>query len=535
MRTILVTGGAGFIGGTFVRRLVAEQTCRVINLDLLTYAGNLDSLAPIAGADNHVFVKGDIADRQLVAQLFRDHRPSAIVHFAAESHVDRSIGTPSAFVATNVVGTQNLLECVREYLSGLSQADQQAFRFLHISTDEVYGSLGAEGRFAEANAYAPNSPYSASKAAADHLVRAYFRTYGLPVLTSVCSNNYGPYQFPEKLVPLMILNAIERKPLPVYGTGSNIRDWLHVDDHCDALLRILEQGRPGQVYNVGGDTELTNLEVVAAICESVDQLCPDPSGRPSRQLITHVADRPGHDFRYAIDASKLRNELGWRPKHDFNTGIQQTVEWYRNHQAWTDRVTTGSYQRQRLGLLPAATTSSGDRQSADVSTVRSEPVRSKPIEFVDGPIDGVDFFEPPRHCDERGWLIELFRHDELPSENYPMMAYVSETNPGAVRGPHEHVEQTDFFAFVGPGNFEMRLWDARPNSPTFGHRIFRLVGVDHPSCVLVPPGVVHSYRNTGSTVGWVFNAPNRLYAGHGKRQAVDEIRHEADHHSPFEA
>jgi dTDP-glucose 4,6-dehydratase len=353
--TVLVTGGAGFIGSCFVRLAVGERSARVVNLDSLTYAGNLDSLGPIAQNPMHHFVHGDIADRDIVSRAFEEYHPSAVVHFAAESHVDRSIDDPGSFVRTNVLGTFTLLDVARYYFAGLSAAEKEVFRFLHVSTDEVYGSLGPTGQFIEASAYDPSSPYSASKAAADHFARAYFRTYGLPVIVTNCSNNYGPCQFPEKLIPLMILNAAEGKPLPIYGDGGNIRDWLFVEDHCHALWRVLENGRPGQTYNIGGNCERTNLEVVQTICRVVDELRPDLPHRPCSSLVSLVKDRPGHDRRYAIDSAKIRGELDWRPRFDFDEGIRLTVRWYLENQPWVQRVCSGAYRRERLGLGLAAT------------------------------------------------------------------------------------------------------------------------------------------------------------------------------------
>jgi dTDP-glucose 4,6-dehydratase len=351
-RVILVTGGAGFIGGCFVRQRMADPNLdRFINLDKLTYAGNLDSLEELRGDARHVFVEGDIADRALVGALLSEHRPSAVVNFAAETHVDRSIEGPRAFLDTNVVGTFELLTAALAYWRTLEGAEREAFRFLHVSTDEVYGSLGAEGRFTETTAYDPHSPYSASKAASDHFVRAFRDTYGLPTLVTNCSNNYGPYQFPEKLIPLMTLNALEGKPLPVYGDGRNVRDWLFVDDHARALWRVLEAGRAGETYNIGGDCERTNLQVVEAICRAVDTLRPALPHAPCRSLVSFVADRPGHDRRYAIDATKIRRELGWRPVEDFESGLLRTVRWYLDNPRWVERVSSGSYRR-RLGLDP---------------------------------------------------------------------------------------------------------------------------------------------------------------------------------------
>lgn len=349
--TWLVTGGAGFIGGNFVLRQIARGKARIVNLDALTYAGNLDTLAAVLDHPNHVFVQGSISDRAQVLSLLRDYRPTAIINFAAESHVDRSIDSPAQFIQTNVVGTFELLEAARHYFGRLTENERRAFRFLHVSTDEVYGSLGPTGKFTEASPYRPNSPYSASKAASDHLVRAYHHTYGLPTLTTNCSNNYGPYQFPEKLIPLTILNAVEGKPLPVYGSGLNVRDWLYVEDHCRAIERVLEAGRPGEVYNIGGGSEKTNIEVVTAICHILDELLPDSPHRPHERLITFVADRPGHDLRYAIDFSKVQRELGWYPKESFATGLAKTVRWYLNNQDWCRRVTDGSYRRERLGVI----------------------------------------------------------------------------------------------------------------------------------------------------------------------------------------
>jgi dTDP-glucose 4,6-dehydratase len=346
--TWLVTGGAGFIGGNFVLRAIASGV-KVVNLDALTYAGNLDTLASVQDNPLHVFVEGDIGDRALVARLLAEHRPDAVVNFAAESHVDRSIDGPSAFIQTNVVGTLGLLESVRDHWKGLEGEARGRFRFLHVSTDEVYGSLGDTGRFTESTPYAPNSPYSASKAASDHLVRAFHHTYGLPVLTTNCSNNYGPYHFPEKLIPLIIARALAGEPLPVYGDGKNVRDWLFVGDHCRAIRTVLEKGRVGETYNVGGNAERQNIEVVHAICALLDERVPRADGKPRSSQITFVADRPGHDRRYAIDASKLRDELGWEPEYTFEQGIAETVDWYLANQAWVKRVLDGSYRLERIG------------------------------------------------------------------------------------------------------------------------------------------------------------------------------------------
>ena len=347
-RTWLVTGGAGFIGANFVLEAVAAGV-RIVNLDLLTYAGNPDTLVSLKDSPDHVFVHGDIGDRQLVNRLLAEHRPDAIINFAAESHVDRSIDGPAAFVQTNVVGTLALLECARDYWRELAPEQQQALRFLHVSTDEVYGSLGDEGLFTETTPYAPNSPYSASKAASDHLVRAFHHTYGLPVLTTNCSNNYGPYQFPEKLIPLVIAKAVAGEPLPVYGDGSNVRDWLYVKDHCAAIRRVLEAGRVGEVYNIGGNAERRNIDVVETICSLLDARHPRDDGKLRASQIEFVRDRPGHDHRYAIDASKIAAELGWAPQVGFEQGIAMTVDWYLANPGWTQRILNGAYRLQRLG------------------------------------------------------------------------------------------------------------------------------------------------------------------------------------------
>jgi len=342
---ILVTGGAGFIGSNFVVEWVGHTGEPVVNLDLLTYAGNLQNLDSLQGNAAHIFIQGDIGDRQLVADLLKQHRPRAVVNFAAESHVDRSIHGPEAFVQTNVLGTFNLLESVREYWSQLDEAEHRQFRFLHVSTDEVYGSLSLHApAFTETNRYEPNSPYSATKAASDHLVRAYHHTYGLPVLTTNCSNNYGPYHFPEKLIPLMIVNALDGKSLPVYGDGRQIRDWLYVKDHCSAIRRVLEAGTPGEVYNVGGWNEKANIDIVNTVCALLDELRPREDGQSYAGQITYVTDRPGHDRRYAIDAGKIERELGWKPAETFETGIRKTVQWYLSNQEWVANVRSGSYR-----------------------------------------------------------------------------------------------------------------------------------------------------------------------------------------------
>jgi dTDP-glucose 4,6-dehydratase len=342
---ILVTGGAGFIGSNFVLDWLLQNDESVINLDKLTYAGNLENLAALNNDPRHLFVRGDIGDAQLVGKLLAAHRPRAVVNFAAESHVDRSIHGPEDFIETNIVGTFHLLEAVRAYWSGLADAEKSGFRFLHVSTDEVYGSLTKnDPAFRETNRYEPNSPYSASKAASDHLVRAYHHTYGLPVLTTNCSNNYGPYHFPEKLIPLMIVNALAGKPLPVYGDGQQIRDWLYVKDHCSAIRRVLEKGRLAEVYNIGGWNEKANLDIVYTVCALLDELRPRPDGKSYREQIAFVTDRPGHDRRYAIDARKIERELGWKPVETFATGIRKTVQWYLDNQDWVTHVQSGDYR-----------------------------------------------------------------------------------------------------------------------------------------------------------------------------------------------
>ncbi|MDP2827045.1 MAG: dTDP-glucose 4,6-dehydratase [Sulfuricellaceae bacterium] len=342
---ILVTGGAGFIGSNFILDWIAHEQSSVINLDKLTYAGNQNNLATLQGNARHVFVQGDICDAELVRGLLSMHKPRAIIHFAAESHVDRSIHGPAEFMQTNINGTFTLLEEAKTYWQTLSGEEQSAFRFLHVSTDEVYGSLGADDApFTETTAYAPNSPYSASKAASDHLVRAYHHTYGFPTLTTNCSNNYGAYQFPEKLIPLIILNALNGNPLPIYGDGQNIRDWLYVGDHCTAIREVLAKGRLGETYNIGGWNEMTNLDVVHTVCSILDELKPAADGKPYASLITYVKDRPGHDRRYAIDARKIEKELGWKPVETFETGIHKTVRWYLEHAKWIENVTSGEYR-----------------------------------------------------------------------------------------------------------------------------------------------------------------------------------------------
>ncbi|MBE02453.1 dTDP-glucose 4,6-dehydratase [uncultured Marinobacter sp.] len=352
----IITGGAGFIGSAVIRYIIHHTSDEVVNLDKLTYAGNLESLAEVSGSERYAFEQVDICDRAEVERVFREHRPDAVMHLAAESHVDRSIDGPAEFIQTNIVGTYTLLEVARHYWQKLEGERRARFRFHHISTDEVYGDLphpeespdATQHLFTESTAYAPSSPYSASKASSDHLVRAWMRTYGLPVLVTNCSNNYGPYHFPEKLIPLMILNALEGKPLPVYGKGDQIRDWLYVEDHARALYRVVTEGKPGETYNIGGHNEKQNIEVVQTICDILQELA--PSDIRYRDLITHVQDRPGHDRRYAIDASKIQRELGWQPQETFDSGIRKTVQWYLDNQEWCRRVQDGSYQRERLGV-----------------------------------------------------------------------------------------------------------------------------------------------------------------------------------------
>ena len=350
---ILVTGGAGFIGSAVIRLLIKETGHTAVNVDKLTYAGNLESLCEIDTSERYHFEQVDICDRERIQGLFEKYQPDAVMHLAAESHVDRSITGAADFIDTNINGTFILLEAARQYWTGLSGEKQQAFRFHHISTDEVYGSLGEDGLFTEESVYDPSSPYSASKAASDHLVRAWHRTYGLPVLLTNCSNNYGPYQFPEKLIPLVILNALQGKALPIYGKGNQVRDWLYVEDHARALFKVLQQGTVGETYNIGGNNEKTNLEVVTTICTILDELVPDhPAGvSVYSDLITYVADRPGHDLRYAIDATKICNDLGWTPAETFETGLEKTIDWYLKHTNWCQRVQDGSYRGERLGLI----------------------------------------------------------------------------------------------------------------------------------------------------------------------------------------
>ncbi len=350
MRSVLITGGAGFIGSAVIRHIIRNETATVVNLDKLTYAGNLESLDGVDQDPRYHFEQVDICDAAELERVFAEHRPDAIMHLAAESHVDRSIDGPADFIQTNIVGTYNLLEAARAYWASLDEAGQAAFRFHHVSTDEVYGDLeDPEELFTEETPYAPSSPYSASKASSDHLVRAWRRTYGMPTLITNCSNNYGPYQFPEKLIPLMILNALEGKPLPVYGEGRQVRDWLHVEDHARALWQVLNEGLPGETYNIGGHNEKQNIEVVHALCGLLDELAPSQHS-PYRQLITHVADRPGHDLRYAIDAGRIQRDLGWTPDETFETGLRKTVQWYLDNSVWCQRVQDGSYQRERLGV-----------------------------------------------------------------------------------------------------------------------------------------------------------------------------------------
>jgi dTDP-glucose 4,6-dehydratase len=394
MPTLLVTGGAGFIGCNFVRLALGDSPepagnagtsggadpagLRVVVLDKLTYAGSLENLSDVLGDPRLEVIVGDIADRPLVRRIFAEQRPAAVVNFAAESHVDRSIDDPSAFIQTNIAGTFELLDAARRHLAGAGDAERREFRFLHVSTDEVYGSLGATGAFSETTPYAPNSPYAASKASADHLVRAYRETYGLPALITNCSNNYGPYQYPEKLIPLMVLNAAEGRPLPIYGDGANVRDWLYVDDHCRGLLAVLRRGRPGEKYNLGGRSERTNLQIVDTLCDVLERLLPAAGNaalrqrglRSYRDLKSFVADRPGHDRRYAIDDTKVRQELGWEPRHDFDSGIAATVRWYLDHRPWCETVQADRYRRERLGLdaagsAGAASGAGGDGGSGD--------------------------------------------------------------------------------------------------------------------------------------------------------------------------
>ncbi len=355
---VLVTGGSGFIGSALIRFVISDTELRVVNVDKLTYAATPEALSDVEGDPRYAFEKVDICDGPALRQVFGEHRPDAVMHLAAESHVDRSIDSPAAFIETNVVGTYTLLETAFAYWKDLDGEARRRFRFHHVSTDEVYGSLGDTGLFTEETPYRPNSPYSASKAGSDHLVRAWHHTFGLPVVTSNCSNNYGPYQFPEKLIPLMTINALEGEPLPVYGGGENVRDWLYVEDHARALWTILSQGQPGENYNVGGDAEMRNIDVVGMICDFVDELAPRQGAAPRRELITFVEDRPGHDLRYAIDAAKIRKELGWEPRETFTSGLRRTVTWYLKKRDWWDKIRCKSYDGSRLGLGASSTPAS---------------------------------------------------------------------------------------------------------------------------------------------------------------------------------
>jgi len=348
-KTYIVTGGAGFIGSAVVRKIIESSDDIVVNIDKLTYAGNLDSLLPVAENPRYHFLQADICDSKAMAEVFAEHQPDAIMHLAAESHVDRSIDGPGDFIQTNIVGSYTLLEAARQYWNSLQADSKEAFRFHHVSTDEVYGSLGDEGMFLETTPYDPSSPYSASKASSDHLVRAWNRTFGLPVVLTNCSNNYGPYQYPEKLIPLILQKARAGEALPIYGTGENIRDWLYVDDHARALILVMKQGSVGETYNIGGHNEVTNIDVVRTLCAILDDREPAKDGKPYADLITYVTDRPGHDMRYAIDASKIQRDLGWTPEETFETGLAKTVDWYLANQQWIDRVLDGSYMGQRLG------------------------------------------------------------------------------------------------------------------------------------------------------------------------------------------
>ena len=347
----LVTGGAGFIGGNYVLRQILKKGNQICTFDKLTYAGNLNTLSTVMDHSSHIFIQGDICDRELLVNTISEFKPDNIVHFAAESHVDRSIDGPMEFVNTNIVGTSILLDAALNYYRDLSVADKDKFRVLHVSTDEVFGSLGEEGMFTESTPYDPSSPYSASKAASDHLARAWNRTFGLPILITNCSNNYGPFQFPEKLIPLMVLNCLAEKPLPVYGTGQNIRDWLYVEDHCIAIETVLEKGTSGETYNIGGNTEKTNLEIVTLICDIIDDIRPPKSIKSRQQLITYVKDRPGHDFRYAMDISNIKKKLSWEPAESFESGLRKTIEWYVANTSWLTDIHEKEYQQQRLGVL----------------------------------------------------------------------------------------------------------------------------------------------------------------------------------------
>jgi dTDP-glucose 4,6-dehydratase len=538
MYTILVTGGAGFVGSNFVRWILERGGTRVINLDLLTYAGSLEGLSPWRDSPQHIFIQGDIADRALVSSLLRRYECQAIVNFAAETHVDRSIGDPGSFVRTNVLGTFELLEAALAYWESLAGELQQQFRLLHVSTDEVYGSLSTDGFFTENSPYAPNSPYAASKASSDHFVRAYQHTYGLPVLITNCSNNYGPYQFPEKLIPLTILNVLHGRPVSVYGNGQNVRDWLHVDDHCRALQLVLQHGHSGEVYNVGGNCERTNLEVVTAICETIDAMRPELPYGPSTRLLRFVADRPGHDFRYAVDSSKLHRQLGWRPTIGFREGLERTVRWYRDNLSFVESVSSVSYRGERLGLErlrhsqfaaepievarkasvalessvavahdePTAITAARGEPTAASDVLRSPRARSHPWHQD---IEGVEFIQLRRQSTDQGAIAELYHERQTRPSDWPIVNYLIEAPPKATHGPHASSSEADYLAFVGPGDFQLSLWDSRISSSTHGNRIECVVGMSDPQAVVIPPGVVHSYKNIGEQAGCVLNAVKR--------------------------
>jgi dTDP-glucose 4,6-dehydratase len=503
---ILVCGGAGFIGSNLLRLLHADDHVIATNLDLLTYAGRRENLRDLEGGARYDFVHGDICDVRLLDRILGGAGFDAIINLAAETHVDRSILGASAFARTNVVGTQTLLDAAVRH--GVS-------RFLQVSTDEVYGDIPLEAPPAtEASALRPSSPYAASKASADLMCLAAFRTHGLPVVITRCSNNYGPFQFPEKFLPMVVLRATRSLPVPIYGNGHNIRDWIHVDDHCRGILAALDRGSSGQVYNLGASCERTNLDVARVVLDHLG--C-------SRDLLTFVEDRPGHDFRYALDFSKARDELGFLPILQFETALLATVQWYVQHPGSLDGKRPDEFARYF-----------NDNYNSRGMTIPGEagPVDSGKS-FVHGPIDGVAVRHPESFEDARGWLAEFYRADEAPDGFLPQMGYVSMTRAGMDRGPHEHRLQTDAFFFGSSGTFRLVLWDNRADSATFGNRMVMDAGEGAAAVVLVPPGVVHAYCCISEGGGLVANLPDRLYRGTGRRDEVDEIRYENDPESPF--
>lgn len=479
---ILVTGGAGFIGSHLIRHLLRSTDHGIVNLDALTYAGNLGNLSEITDNVRYRFYPIDVCDYQAVNSLFKAEQITHVFHLAAATHVDRSIVASDDFIRSNVAGTHVLLEISRLF---------RVKRFIHISTDEVYGTISKPESATERTPLHPSSPYAASKAAADMLVMSYIRTHNLPCIITRSSNNYGPRQNIEKLIPKLIDCAIQGLPLPIYGDGQYIRDWIHVEDHCRALLALLKSGTVGEIYNIASGKLRSNLEIAKIILNNI----PD-----SRSTIQHVADRLGHDRRYSVDCQKIRSATGWAPQNSFENEILETIQWYKR-----DVHTRKSSKEERIM----------------VST-----------QFKHGPIHGVQTKHLLSHDDKRGNLIELYRCDELSPRLSPRMAYVSNTNPGVVRGPHEHKHQTDVFAFIGPGDFTVSMWDTRKDSSTYGNQFVLTAGESAPKQVIVPAGVVHAYRNDSNEIGRVFNAPNQLYRGNNKANEIDEIRWESTSH-PF--